>query len=144
MQPDSIDQQIIDILREECVPNSTIAKRLGVVEGTIRLRLKKLKDAGILKIRAQIDPEVLSDRQVGIVAVNVSDPSLLDSKAREISELDDVLSASIVSGRYDILIEVLVESNSGLVRFLTEELAKVQGLTTSESFVFLRSYKKFV
>lgn len=144
MQPDKIDQQILDILREEWVPNSTIAKKIGVVEGTIRLRLKKLKDAGILKMRALIDPEVLSDKQVGVVAVNVSDPSLLDSKAREIADLENVLSASIVSGRYDILIEVLVESNSGLVCFLTEELAQISGLTTSESFVFLRSYKKFV
>lgn len=144
MQPDKIDQQILDILREEWVPNSTIAKKIGVVEGTVRLRLKKLKDAGILKMRALIDPEILSDKQVAVVAVSVSDPSLLDSKAREIADLENVLSASIVSGRYDILIEVLVESNSGLVCFLTEELAKVKGLTTSESFVFLRSYKKFV
>ncbi|MGL4855022.1 MAG: Lrp/AsnC ligand binding domain-containing protein, partial [Lentisphaeria bacterium] len=72
------------------------------------------------------------------------EPSLLNSKAQEISQLSNVLSASIVSGRYDILIEVLVESNSGLVKFLTTELATVKGLTTSESFVFLRSYNKYV
>ncbi len=144
MQPDTLDQQIIDILREENIPNSAIAKKLGVVEGTIRQRLKKLKDAGVLKVCAVIDPEVLSNRQLGTVAVNVANPSQLDAKAKEISQLESVLSASIVSGRYDIMVEVLVDSNSGLVHFLTEELAQIEGLTTSESFVFLRSYNKFV
>jgi Lrp/AsnC family transcriptional regulator for asnA, asnC and gidA len=55
-----------------------------------------------------------------------------------------VLSVSIASGRYDLIAEVLVDSNRGLVRFLTEELSAVEGVISSESFLMLKSYNKFV
>ena len=43
MEPDPLDWKIIEILREEAIPNSTIADQLGVSEGTVRARLKKLR-----------------------------------------------------------------------------------------------------
>ena len=46
MQPDETDWKIISILKEGYVPNNTIALELGVSEGTVRARLKKLKEAG--------------------------------------------------------------------------------------------------
>ena len=72
MQPDDIDWRIIDILRDEYLPNNAVARRLGVSEGTVRKRIQKLKDAGILRIRALIDPDVLADQQLAMVAVNVA------------------------------------------------------------------------
>jgi Lrp/AsnC family transcriptional regulator for asnA, asnC and gidA len=68
----------------------------------------------------------------------------LDKKAQEISELENVLSVSIVSGQYDFMIEVLVESNKGLVSFLTEKLSTVGGISKTETFVILKSYEKWV
>lgn len=144
MQPDKTDWQIIDLLSEKYLPNITVAKRLGLSEGTIRQRLKKLQDAGILKIKALRDPNVLENQQLAIIMANITKANLLDKKAREISELENVLSVSVVSGRYDILIEVLVDSNKGLVKFLTEDLSKVTGISSTESFVTLKSYNKWV
>ncbi len=144
MQPDDTDWKIIGILQEGWVPNNTIARRLGVSEGTVRSRLKRLKDAGILTIRALINPDVLANKQLVFVAMNVAETRLLECKAQEISGLPNVISVSIASGRYDLVAEVLVDSNKGLVRFLTEELSKVEGISSSESFIMLKSYCKFV
>jgi hypothetical protein len=55
-----------------------------------------------------------------------------------------VLSVSIVSGRCDLMAEVLVDSNKGLVKFLTEQLSPVKGITHSESFLMLKHYRKFL
>jgi Lrp/AsnC family transcriptional regulator for asnA, asnC and gidA len=41
-------------------------------------------------------------------------------------------------------VEVLTDSNRGLVNFLTESLASVGGIRSSESFIMLKSYQKFV
>ena len=54
------------------------------------------------------------------------------------------MSVSILSGQYDLLMEVLVASNKGLIRFLTEELSAVEGLTRTETFLLLRSYNKWI
>ena len=144
MQPDETDWKIISILKEGYVPNNTIALELGVSEGTVRSRLKKMKEAGILQIRALINPDVLENKQLVLVAMRVAESKLLDLKAEELSHLKNVLSVSIASGRYDLIAEVLLDSNRGLVQFLTEELSKVEGILASESFIMLKNYGKYV
>lgn len=144
MQPDATDWKIIEILQKGYVPNNTIARQLDISEGTVRGRLKKLRDADILQVRALINPEVLENKQVALVAMRVTESRLLDLKAEEVSRLQDLLSVSIISGRYDLIAEVLVDSNRGLVRFLTEPLSTVQGVLSSESFLMLKSYRKYV
>jgi len=144
MQPDQLDWKIINVLSKKHIPNSTLAKKLQVSEGTIRQRLKKLQKRGVLKVRALRDPNILENQQLAIVAATLMEAKLLDKKAQEVSELENVLSVSIVSGRYDILIEVLVESNRGLVSFLTEKLSTIKGISKTETFVILKSYEKWV
>ena len=144
MQPDQTDWKIISILKEAYVPNNTIARKLGISEGTVRARLKRLKEAGILQIRALINPDVLENQQLVIVAIRVAESKLLERKAEELSRLSNVLSVSIASGRYDLIAEVLLDSNRGLVRFLTEELSTIEGILASESFIMLKSYQKYV
>ncbi len=144
VQPDEIDWKIINSLRDTHQNNNAIARQLGISEGTVRQRLKRLKDAGIVKIRALINPEVLDYQQLATIAVNVSESSLLEAKAMEISKLPNVLDVSITSGRYDLFVQVLIDSNHGLVRFLTEELSAVKNVTSTESFLMLKSYNKFV
>jgi Lrp/AsnC family transcriptional regulator for asnA, asnC and gidA len=144
MQPDETDWKIIDILRKGYVPNNTIARKLNISEGTVRIRLKKLKDAGIVEVRALINPDALENQQLALVAMGVAESRLLEAKAKEVSALENVLSVSIVSGRYDLIAEVLVDSNRGLVQFLTGQLSRVKGIVHSESFLMLRNYRKFV
>ncbi len=76
--------------------------------------------------------------------MRVAESKLLDRKAEELSHLKNVLSVSIASGRYDLIAEVLLDSNRGLVHFLTEELSTVEGILASESFIMLKSYGKYV
>ncbi len=144
MQPDETDWKIISILKEGYVPNNTIARRLGISEGTVRARLRRLKEAGILQIRALINPDVLENQQLVIVAIRVAESKLLERKAEELSKLANVLSVSIASGRYDLIAEVLLDSNRGLVKFLTEALSQVKGIAKTESFLLLKSYEKYV
>jgi len=144
MQPDDIDWKIINLLRKSYQNNNAIARLLGISEGTVRQRLKKLKESHIVKIKALINPEVLENQQLATIAVNVTESSLLESKATEISELPNVLDVSITSGRYDLFVQVLVDSNHGLVRFLTKELAAVKDVSSTESFLMLKSFNKYV
>jgi Lrp/AsnC family transcriptional regulator for asnA, asnC and gidA len=141
---DDTDVQIVQRLRRENATNIDLARELGVSEGTVRQRLKRLKDTGILKVAAGINPDALENQQAALVAVNVSRASLLEQKAREIADLPHVLAVSIVSGRYDLMAEVLVDSNHGLVDFLTGELAGVEEVSATESFLLLKSYGKYV
>ena len=144
MEPDELDWKIIDILREGNETNNTLARALNISEGTVRQRIKKLKESGVLNVRGLINPEILSNQQLAVIAVNVARSSLLEKKAKEIVELDNVLNVSMTSGRFDLLVEVLIDSNKGLVKFLTEELSTVDDIMTTESFLMLKTFQKFV
>ena len=144
MQPDDFDWKLIGILRNGYLSNSEVAKELGVSEGMIRQRLKKLKESDILRVRGEINPEVLEQQQLAIVAINVNESKHLDQKAQEISAVENVLHVMIVSGQFDILAHVLVDSNKGLVKFLTEKLSAVEGIVATQSFIILKSINLYV
>ncbi len=141
---DPRDWEIIELLRAGVISNSAVAKELNVSEGMIRQRIKRLRELGILSLRGLINPEILANRQIVWLGVNVSESRRLDEKAREISELRDVLSVSLVSGRFDLIVELLLDSHHGLVDFLTEQLSQIEGVGRTESFVTLKTYSKFV
>ena len=141
---DKTDRDIIAILSEENTTNNAIAEKLKITEGTVRQRIKKLREAGVLKIRGLINPEILENQQLAFIMITLAEARLLDSKATEISQLTQVLSVSLITGRYDLLIEVIVESNKGLVNFLTDELSQINGIAHSETFMSLKSINKFI
>jgi len=144
MEPDELDWKIIEILRKGNESNNALARRLDISEGTVRQRIKRLREAGVLEIRGLINPEILNNQQLAMIAVSLSESNLLEQKAEELLTLNNVLNVSITSGRYDLFVEVLIDSNRGLVDFLTRELPRVKGITKTESFLMLKSYHKFV
>ena len=144
MQPDKTDWRIMRMLAENHLANTEIARKLGVTEGTVRQRVKRLQAEGIIHVRALCNPDRLENQQLALVAATVAESRLLDAKAREIAELDHVLSVAVVSGQYDLIMEVLVDSNKGLIKFLTEELSKIEGIAKTETFLYLRSYNKWI
>ena len=144
MQPDKTDWQIIDLLAQKHIPNNQIAKRLEISEGTVRRRIKALQDSGVMKVKALLDPDVLKDQQLAIIMASVTETKLLKKKAMEIAKLKNVSAVSIISGQYDLLIEVLVSSNKGMVSFITETLSTVKGLSKTETYMILKSFGKFV
>ena len=142
---DEIDRGILEALRADGrTNNSVIAARLGIAEGTVRQRMKKLTDAGVIRISALVNPEIISEHQLCMVGLKLSESKRLESSAQEISALPEVRSVAIVTGRYDLLCEVLVASNHGLIRFLSESLAKVAGIESSETFLLLKTYDKWI
>lgn len=143
-QLDETDWQIVRLLRQEHDSNNSIARQLGLSEGTVRNRLKRLKEAGVLEVRALLNPEAIDGQQLVFIGLCIKESRQLRTMAERIAALPGVHAVSIVSGRFDLLAEILVDSNRGLVQFVTETLSQVDGIASTESFVVLRSYEKWV
>jgi Lrp/AsnC family transcriptional regulator for asnA, asnC and gidA len=145
LELDELDRGIVQALRADGrTNNSAIAAQLGVAEGTVRQRMRKLTDAGVVKVSALVNPEIISEHQLCMIGIKVSESKRLETSAQAVSNLPEVRSVAIVTGRYDLLVEVLVDSNHGLIRFLSESLASVQGIESSETFLLLKTYDKWI
>ena len=81
---------------------------------------------------------------MAFVALEIREVANLDRIGQEIAALPSVQNVCIVSGRYDIVVEILVSSNQGIIRFIKEELAGIKGIGKTETFLILKSYNKWV
>lgn len=137
---DDTNLSIIKLLREGRKSYKVMAEELSLTENTVRSRVNKLISENVLKITGLIDPAALPGHQVIIVALKL-DTVELKEKAKELSRLKGVVSASIVAGRYDCFLYVLLsdEQNFGLSDFLDVELSKVDRIKDYETFVVYKS-----
>ena len=139
MKIDSTSISIIKYLREGRKPFKEIADTLDLAENTVRARVKKLHDEGVLDIVGLVDPETLPGHQVVFIGINLSTVDLV-RKGEEFSKLNGVISVSVTTGRYDLLVQVLLKEGFGLLEFYTEEVAKIKEVQSVETFVAYKSY----
>ncbi|WP_457551162.1 Lrp/AsnC family transcriptional regulator [Desulfobacula sp.] len=137
-----IDDTNIDIIRELKQGKKSfkkIADKLAITENTIRARVNKLQEEGVLEICGLVDPGTLPGHRSVIIGIKLSGMNLVE-KGEEISKLKGVISVCVVTGRYDLIILVLFKKNFGLLEFYTDEIARVKGINSVETFVIYKSY----
>jgi Lrp/AsnC family transcriptional regulator for asnA, asnC and gidA len=136
---DEINYAIINHLRDGRIPFKKIADNLEISEGTVRARVKKLKDEGVLDITALVDPEALPDQSVLMVGVRLKDMDLV-KKGEEFSKLRGVVSVCVVTGRFDLILTVMLTKEFTMLKFYTEEVAKLKNVGAVETFVVYKSF----
>ena len=139
LEIDEINLAIINHLKDGRMPYKKIADLLALSEGTVRGRVKKLKEEGVLDITALVDPEALPDQSVVMVGVRLKDMDLV-KKGEEFSRLRGVTSVCVVTGRFDLILTVLLTKDFSMVKFYTEEVSKLENVRSVETFVVYKSF----
>jgi Lrp/AsnC family transcriptional regulator, regulator for asnA, asnC and gidA len=139
---DRIDRAIIAALKEDGrAPFSRIAEQLGVSPGTIRQRMQRLNEQGILQVVAVTNPLKIGFHSMALIGVK-ADGHRLQEIARQIAAFDEVIYLTICSAAYNLLVEVICLDNSHLLLFLTEKLYSVEGVRDTETFIYLDIVKE--
>ncbi len=143
---DSLDRRLAAALAEDGQASSKdLADRLGVSGPTVRSRLKNLLRSGLVKVAGLIDPFRVKGLTVALVGLSLTSHKQLDEKLEQIADLPNVNWAAVVTGRYDILVElVLSDDMADLYAFLDRDLSQVGGIGTSESFVVMKARRKWI
>ena len=149
---DKLNQQIIDLLElDGRLPFKEIANTLDISEGTVRNRVNRMKDAGVLQIKALVDRSAINystDSMLGIKVSSSSSPSLV---AKRLESCNEIVFIMWVTGRYDLLVEIASESDDTLSHFLEEhcfnnddikDVEVMKGLSTFKNQFLLKSQEK--
>lgn len=146
---DPTDRRIAKMLSDDAqLSVNQLADKLLLSPPTVRSRLRTLIEKSVLKIVGLLNlserPELIS----AFVGINAETHGRLDELAQKIAGLPFVSSVSIVTGRYDLIVEILVAGDvHDLYRFTSELLPRVADagvIRRSESFVVMRSHNKWV
>ena len=139
MNIDKNNLAIIKHLRNGRKSYKKIAQNLSLSENTVRTRVQKLIDEGVLEIKGLVNPESIDGHRVVMVGVKLQSMDLVN-KGKEFSNLKGVVSVSVVTGRFDLILIVLLKSGFGLLEFYTEEVSKIKDVQSVETFVVYKSY----
>ncbi len=116
-----------------------IAKELSLSENTVRGRVNRLVDEGVLDVAGLVDPQSIPGHRMVMVGVKLQTMDLIN-KGEEFSRLRGVVSVSVVTGRFDLLLIVLLKEDFGLLEFYTEEVACIKEVQSVETFVVYKAY----
>ena len=138
---DALDNEIIRLLTEDGrMSIGEMAKKLDVTAPTVRKRIKLLEQNGIFKVSGVIDPSRHRVMITALVAMSIRSEGKLDQILDKIANLPNVAWAGVVSGRYDIIAEVICEKGrDDLYRFTTETILKIGNVVKSETFIIMKS-----
>lgn len=138
---DDIAKQIIELLQTDGrMPYAAIAKQVGLSEAAVRHRVQRLVDAGVMQIVAVTDPLQMGFARQAMIGITVS--GRVREVAAALEELDALDYIVVTTGRFDILAEVVAASDDELLDVVSEQVASIEGVTTTETFVYLRLQKQ--
>lgn len=143
MELDELDRGVLRLLQEDGRMSYTeLARRLKVPESTVRLRVKRLLEKGVIrKFAALINPFKAGYGIVAFIAVDI-EPGKVKSAVEELSRLREVDVLGIATGAHDVLMQVTVRDLQELENFLLEKLGRIEGIKSTETSI-LTSVKKW-
>ena len=142
---DEVNREIFRRLGDGRKSFSSIADELGVAENTVRSRVGKLMDEGMLSFQGLVDPDKIPSIQMAYLGMKFSTLDLA-RKADQMLALKGVVSAAVVTGRYDLIVQLTLSEEEGLslLDFFRDELTKVAEVLEVESFVVYQSHSLWV
>jgi Lrp/AsnC family transcriptional regulator for asnA, asnC and gidA len=143
---DQNDRKMVAALtRDGQLSPGKVADEIGVTAPTIRSRMKNLITAGALKVAGLVNPMKAKGLTVALVGISLHSHEQLGEKLDQIGGLNRVNWCAVVTGRYDIIVEIVCSDEIGdLYDFLDQDLSQVGGINSSESFVVMKSRRKWL
>jgi len=134
------DRLLIRLLQQNArMSFAELSRMTGIPESTVRRRVERLQDRNIIRFAMIADAEQLGYDISAMVALRI-DIARLDEIGEVITSRAEVVFASFLTGGYDIVAQVLVESQGALVDLL-KDFAAIEGVRSSETFLMPRVLK---
>ncbi|MGH3368287.1 MAG: Lrp/AsnC family transcriptional regulator [Nocardioidaceae bacterium] len=138
---DDVSKAIIEQLQQDGRrPYAAIGKVVGLSEAAVRQRVQRLLEHDVMQIVAVTNPLELGFHRQAMVGIRAEGE--LESIADKLAEMDEIDYVVITAGSFDLLAEVVCESDEHLLEVLSTRIRAIPGVTTTESFVYLRLRKQ--
>lgn len=139
---DAVDCQMIRLLQKDGrIPNTEIAKRMGISEATVRTRLNRLIKEELIQIVAVSNPLKLGFKIVGRIQIHV-DIKKMDTIIDELKALKPLWFIVQTTGGTGIDTEFVVKDLDELNHLILEKINRIDGVLRTETEMFLNYIKR--
>jgi Lrp/AsnC family transcriptional regulator for asnA, asnC and gidA len=142
VQLDDVSKAIIEQLQADGRRSyADIGKAVGLSEAAVRQRVQRLTESGVMQIVAVTDPMQLGFTRQAMIGIRAAgDTRELAEELAAIPEIDYVV---LTAGSFDLLAEVVCENDEQLISLLNSKIRALDGVQTTETFVYLKLQKQF-
>jgi len=138
---DDTAKRIIELLQDDGrLSYSAMAKEVGLSEAAVRHRVQKLMDSGVMQIVAVTDPLQMGFARQAMIGIKVN--GNVREVAAELATMDKLDYIVITTGRFDILAEIVAESDDELLDIVSARISGIDHVVATETFVYLRLEKQ--
>jgi Lrp/AsnC family transcriptional regulator, regulator for asnA, asnC and gidA len=141
-QLDEIDSKIVHALHADGrMTNTEVGRRLGCAEATVRKRVARLVEDGVIQFQAWVDPLKVGYDVYAIIQIQVSPPQI-EAVAETLAKLPEIAFLGVCTGDFDIFAAAVLRSNADLYDFLTKRLGEVPGIIRTATSSMIRLVKR--
>lgn len=138
---DEVSKAIIEELQADGRRSyAAIGKVVGLSEAAVRQRVQRLIESGVMQIVAVTDPLQLGFARQAMIGVTVDGP--LEAVGDALADLEEIDYVVITAGRYDLLVEVVAETDDHLLELIANRIRQVEGVASTETFMYLKLRKQ--
>jgi len=138
---DEVSKAIVSQLQQDGRRSyAAIGKVVGLSEAAVRQRVQRLTDSGVMQVVAVTDPMELGFARQAMVGIKVT--GAIEPVADAITGLDEVVYVVVTAGSFDVLAEVIAESDEHLLEIVSEQIRAIEGVLTTETFMYLHLRKQ--
>jgi Lrp/AsnC family transcriptional regulator for asnA, asnC and gidA len=141
-RPDSLDCKMIGLLQKDGrMSNTAMAQRLGISEYTVRTRLKRILDSGIIRIVAVGNPIDLGFEVSGNLKIRI-DLKETEHVISELMKIDELIWIALTTGGTDIDVNFAVRSMKELQDLIFSKISKINGVMSTETSLMVDLIKE--
>ncbi|MEO6169173.1 MAG: Lrp/AsnC family transcriptional regulator [Chitinophagales bacterium] len=139
---DELDFKILSHLQKDGRKSFTeIAYALKVSVGTIRNRVQWLTETKTLQVIGRVDPEKIGFHAYAHIFLNVRPAQLIIPVAEKIAKLPEVSFLAMISGAYDLEVNVMCRNNDHLIWLMNEKIHTIKGVHETATNMYFRVFK---
>ncbi len=140
---DELDLKLLfELTRDGNISVPILSKKLGISASVLYSRIKRLvRKKLIKKFTIEIDDSLLGINVKASVGIN-RDPKFKGEIHKKLLEINEIVSISEVTGRFDIILQVYTKDLEDLHIVVIDKVGKIDGIQNTETFVELQKTDK--
>jgi len=138
---DAVSKRIIEQLQQDGRRSyAAIARAVGLSEAATRQRVQRLIDERVVQIAAVTDAAAIGFHRMALLGIKVEGD--IRRVAEELTALPEAEYVVICAGQFDVLVELLCVDDEHLLQVIDESVRTIAGVTSTETFVYLKVAKE--
>ena len=131
---DPVNRRIVQRLsRDARTSNRQIAAELGVTEGTVRARIKRMQEEKLIKITTVTNIDRIRGAAVAYLWIEVERSHQTEALVQRLADMKEIGFVGVMIGRFDILAITMVRNTEHLSEFVHHRISTLPGVRRTES-----------